>query len=334
MDGVVAEQRGANCDCTCDNYLISEHSLSPQRSLFQACYVQHTSSTNHSRTTPSRENGRPNQRGAYPPCAPRPAQLTPCPPAPENEPAARRVGRRRAPRGGRGGEGEEARADAPREGQRHHVAAAQARARGRHEREARRAARAVQELEPRGRVEPHDVREPHAQGAAPRGGARRRGEEREGDRREVRALCHAAPLSPRQARCAIADVSPALLRVSVHPRLRQVDVKAEHFERQVQRAEQERDAWEQKYEVRGPRVIDVLIPFSLLTLAGSGSQVQEVAAGARGAREEHVRSVIRQCIRRPPGHSPFFHTSYIRISPSLIYSIPIVALVYSRIYLL
>ena len=32
-------------------------------------------------------------------------------------------------------------------------------------------------------------------------------------------------------------------------RLRQVDVKAEHFERQVQRAEQERDQWEQKHEV-------------------------------------------------------------------------------------
>ena len=31
-------------------------------------------------------------------------------------------------------------------------------------------------------------------------------------------------------------------------RLRQVDVKAEHFERQVQRAEQERDQWEKKYE--------------------------------------------------------------------------------------
>lgn len=33
-------------------------------------------------------------------------------------------------------------------------------------------------------------------------------------------------------------------------RLRQVDVKAEHFERQVQRLEQERDQWEKKYEVR------------------------------------------------------------------------------------
>lgn len=33
-------------------------------------------------------------------------------------------------------------------------------------------------------------------------------------------------------------------------RLRQVDVKAEHFERQVQRLEQEREVWEKKYEVR------------------------------------------------------------------------------------
>jgi len=31
-------------------------------------------------------------------------------------------------------------------------------------------------------------------------------------------------------------------------KLRQVDVKAEHYERQVQRAEQERDGWEKKYE--------------------------------------------------------------------------------------
>lgn len=34
-------------------------------------------------------------------------------------------------------------------------------------------------------------------------------------------------------------------------RLRQVDVKAEHFERQVTRVEQERDQWEKKYEVCG-----------------------------------------------------------------------------------
>lgn len=32
-------------------------------------------------------------------------------------------------------------------------------------------------------------------------------------------------------------------------KLRQVDVKAEHFERAVQRAEQERDEWEKKYGV-------------------------------------------------------------------------------------
>ncbi|KAI0641907.1 tropomyosin [Trametes meyenii] len=31
-------------------------------------------------------------------------------------------------------------------------------------------------------------------------------------------------------------------------KLRQVDVKAEHFERQVTRLEQERDSWEKKYE--------------------------------------------------------------------------------------
>jgi hypothetical protein len=32
-------------------------------------------------------------------------------------------------------------------------------------------------------------------------------------------------------------------------RLRQVDIKAEHFERQVQRVEQERDTWTKQYEV-------------------------------------------------------------------------------------
>lgn len=37
---------------------------------------------------------------------------------------------------------------------------------------------------------------------------------------------------------------------SFSSRLRQVDVKAEHFERQVQRVEAERDSWEKKYEVR------------------------------------------------------------------------------------
>ena len=41
-----------------------------------------------------------------------------------------------------------------------------------------------------------------------------------------------------------------LIAVAMCTRLRQVDVKAEHFERQVQRVEQERDMWEKKYEVR------------------------------------------------------------------------------------
>lgn len=41
-------------------------------------------------------------------------------------------------------------------------------------------------------------------------------------------------------------------------RLRQVDVKAEHFERHVQRLEQERDAWEKKYEV-GANAFDLAI---------------------------------------------------------------------------
>ncbi len=44
-----------------------------------------------------------------------------------------------------------------------------------------------------------------------------------------------------------------LLAVSVVPhlcgRLRQVDIKAEHFERQVQRVEQERDDWTRRHEV-------------------------------------------------------------------------------------
>ena len=40
-----------------------------------------------------------------------------------------------------------------------------------------------------------------------------------------------------------------LERTGTDDRLRQVDVKAEHFERQVTRAEQERDDWEQKHSV-------------------------------------------------------------------------------------
>lgn len=46
-------------------------------------------------------------------------------------------------------------------------------------------------------------------------------------------------------------------------RLRQVDIKAEHFERQVQRVEAERDNWEKKYEdsqeVRATHTLSLLI---------------------------------------------------------------------------
>jgi tropomyosin len=46
-------------------------------------------------------------------------------------------------------------------------------------------------------------------------------------------------------------------------RLRQVDIKAEHFERQVQRVEQERDDWMKRFEVCAtshfsPRLADCL----------------------------------------------------------------------------
>jgi tropomyosin len=46
------------------------------------------------------------------------------------------------------------------------------------------------------------------------------------------------------------DLNPSCrFRLLTLTRLRQVDVKAEHFERQVSRVEQERDAMEKKYEV-------------------------------------------------------------------------------------
>lgn len=41
---------------------------------------------------------------------------------------------------------------------------------------------------------------------------------------------------------------PSLHRPIHLHRLRQIDVKAEHYERQVARIEQERDAWENKFE--------------------------------------------------------------------------------------
>lgn len=51
-------------------------------------------------------------------------------------------------------------------------------------------------------------------------------------------------------KCVVFLVLFRILVLTFLSRLRQVDVKAEHFERQLQRAEQERDAWEKKFEVR------------------------------------------------------------------------------------
>jgi len=71
-------------------------------------------------------------------------------------------------------------------------------------------------------------------------------------------------------------------------RLRQVDVKAEHFERQVQRAEQERDQWEQKYEVIVARPMLVLShSFSCLSF----QEMQVKYRGAQGELDELVKSM-------------------------------------------
>ena len=64
-------------------------------------------------------------------------------------------------------------------------------------------------------------------------------------------------------------------------RLRQVDVKAEHFERQVQRLEQERDQWEKKYEVRKGLAPKISTQCSCPCSTGSGGEVQGIEKGAR-----------------------------------------------------
>lgn len=61
-------------------------------------------------------------------------------------------------------------------------------------------------------------------------------------------------------------------------RLRQVDVKAEHFERQVQRLEQERDAWEKKYEVClpwSPLLLYMLLMLSFLHLQAEREKLRK-----------------------------------------------------------
>ena len=97
-------------------------------------------------------------------------------------------------------------------------------------------------------------------------------------------------------------------------RLRQVDVKAEHFERQVTRLEQERDQWEKKYEVRniilassyGPPDPLCRHPLTRLLIPGSKREVSRVEAGARRARRQHGGSLIPQ--RSAMYHTPSFDT--------------------------
>ena len=62
-------------------------------------------------------------------------------------------------------------------------------------------------------------------------------------------------------------------------RLRQVDVKAEHYERQVQRAEQERDEWERKHGVSS-----IKQGKSQADMSGSCGKVPAVQTGARRGR--------------------------------------------------
>jgi len=58
-----------------------------------------------------------------------------------------------------------------------------------------------------------------------------------------------------------------------------VDVKAEHFERQVQRVEQERDTWEKKYEVRAEHGRSrMLSRFSLRILQEAQAKYRESKA--------------------------------------------------------
>lgn len=63
-------------------------------------------------------------------------------------------------------------------------------------------------------------------------------------------------------------------------RLRQMDLKAEHFERKVQSLEQERDTWENKYEVQqnNQRI------FTILTFRLSAGGTPEVLRFQEGAR--------------------------------------------------
>lgn len=69
-----------------------------------------------------------------------------------------------------------------------------------------------------------------------------------------------------------------------------MDLKAEHFERQVHTLEQDRDGWEKKYEVSQ---IDrrSFIPHSPLS-TGRPREVSGLQEGARRACRQHGRTMI------------------------------------------
>ena len=112
------------------------------------------------------------------------------------------------------------------------------------------------------------------------GGARRRGEALEGSDREVGDASVAT-----SSRWLISALSPR--------RLRQVDVKAEEFERRVSRLEQERDQWEKKYEVCN-RCSMLSRTFYLLRAVSTGSsrEIQEISGRAGRPRVEHGDPLI------------------------------------------
>lgn len=101
----------------------------------------------------------------------------------------------------------------------------------------------------------------------------------------------------------ILNLLQSRLSALTHSRLRQVDVKAEHFERQVARIEQDRDEWERKYGVShhcnpSKATKAVTTPqrqYASLT-AGSRREVPAVQTGVgRGGRSD---GELGEC---PPG---------------------------------
>lgn len=69
-----------------------------------------------------------------------------------------------------------------------------------------------------------------------------------------------------------------------------MDLKAEHFERQVHTVEQDRDNWEKKYEVRHSNPWLVSTHARLST--GSSPEIRGVQGRARPTCHQHGRAVI------------------------------------------